>query len=160
MTAGRLVAVAPYVRAGEAREHTEREGVSHLLVLAEGDLVGVVCACDLDDAAIDTRVVELMSVDLVTIDATVTAGAAALCMLEAQVSFLPVLVAGAVVGVITRRDLGRAGILEFASRCSSCGSEDHVRCQAADDGSAGFCLECKRRSSPPGWNDDVGGGAC
>ncbi|MFI5306017.1 MAG: CBS domain-containing protein [Polyangiales bacterium] len=153
----RLVTIEPNVALADAQQRFEAEHVSHLLVVRGGELVGVLCVCDLDHAPRGASVAEAMSRRVWTADVSADAHEAAERMLEHGVSCLPVLRGGALCGVITLSDLARAGVASSATaRCSACGSDDHVRC-AVHGLSAGFCLECTRKSEPPEWNDDLGG---
>jgi len=155
----RLVTIEPGACVADAERKVDSEHVSHLMVVRRGRLVGVICACDIDQAPRDARVSDAMSTNPWTADVETDAAEAAERMLAHGVSCLPVLRKGALCGVVTLGDLARAGLASSSAlRCSACGSEDHVRC--AEHGvSAGFCLECTRRSKPPDWNDDVGGSA-
>jgi acetoin utilization protein AcuB len=141
----------------DALEQIERTGVSHLMVKEGDDLVGVVCACDLDDAQQGATLGDIASRRLVTIEATQHVDAAALRMREHGVSCLPMLRAGTLCGVVTWNDLSRLGVVPaFEEACVACGNTEHVRCRSHGE-LAGFCLECTRRSQPPGIYDDLGG---
>jgi hypothetical protein len=109
------------------------------------------------------RVDEVMTpAPLVTIDATAAASAVARLMTERGVSH--VIDQDVLAGVVcvcdrvTLSDLRRAGVVELVpERCTACGDIDHVR-SSGHDGGIGLCLDCKRSSLPPSWDDDIGGG--
>jgi Mg/Co/Ni transporter MgtE len=154
---GRLVTIEPTVALADAEQRLEAEHVSHLMVVLGSDLLGVLCICDVDRAPSGVLVGDAMSTRVWTADVETDAREAAERMLEHGVSCLPVLRRGALCGVITLSDLAKAGLASSAAaRCSACGSDDHVRC-AVHGLSAGFCLECTRKSVPPEWDDDLGG---
>jgi acetoin utilization protein AcuB len=158
MTTGPLATVRPTDTIGDvARLIAERE-VSHVIVLANGEVVGVMCACDLDGPDRQARVDRHMSRSPSTASVGATAFDAARCMLEQGISCLPVVRGGDLVGIVTLSDLRRAGVLERAAgSCAACGDRDHVRCERRHGG-VGFCLDCRRSSLPPGDDDDLGGG--
>lgn len=155
----KLVTIEPGELVVEAARRITQDRVSHLLVVEDGDLVGVLCACDLEAAPGGAQVRHAMARNLFTIDVGATPAQTAEHMLESSVSCLPVLSRGRLCGVVTRSDLSRVGLLEaYVDRCSACGSNDHVRCDEHGQ-VAGFCLECRRRSEPPRWDDETGGGS-
>lgn len=158
MTTEGLVTVEPDASVADAVQRVVDAGISHLLVTTRGDLVGLVCVCDLDRAHVGATVEECMARDPITVDVATSAALAGRVMLERGISCLPVMAGGALRGVITVGDLRRAGIVDAPpERCISCGSTEHVRCETRGH-SVGYCLECTRRSEPPGWDDDLGGG--
>lgn len=158
MTSENLVTVPPELSVADAVQRVEDAGISHLLVTSHGNLVGLVCVCDLDQSRTGATVEECMARELTTVDVATSAALAGRLMLEQGIGCLPVLAGGRLRGVITIGDLRRAGIVDApAERCVSCGTTDHVRCENRG-GSVGYCLECTQRSVPPGWDEDLGGG--
>ena len=152
-----LLTIEPSVRVAQALRLIGEHDVSHLIVIEGQTLLGVVCICDLDGADSSGVVSACMSASPLAIDADANVVEAARCMIDHGVSCLPVMRAGAVAGVVTASDLRRAGVLERSlDHCAACGSSDHVR-SAKGEESAGFCLECTRRSVPPDWDEEVGG---
>jgi CBS domain-containing protein len=111
-----LVAVGAEMRAVEADRVARREGVHRLLVVRGGQLVGLVCRCDLD-GALSEPVCACMESEIYVIDAGATLGEAATAMHTLDVGCLPVTRGQQVVGIITRGDIIRAGLPEesFAS---------------------------------------------
>jgi acetoin utilization protein AcuB len=157
MTTGALVTVRPTATVSEVVRLIAQRDVSHVIVLDHGELVGIVCACDLDDAGLQAEIGVHMNRSPQTIPLGASAFAAARCMLEQGISCLPVMRDADVVGIVTLSDMRRTGVLErTAERCSACGDGDHVRSTGRDDG-IGFCLECRRRSVPPSREEDLGG---
>lgn len=157
LISGRLLAIEPMASVAEAAAMLAREHVSHLVVVKGGELLGVLCSCDIERSAQGAAVGQAMSRAVFTIDAEAQPAEALASMHAHNVSCLPVLAHGALRGVVTLRDLVRLGVADDAERCSACGSTEHVRCEAHGVRAA-LCLECMRRSEPPAWDDEVGGG--
>jgi len=158
MTAAPLVTVRPDATVAEAARVIADHGVSHLLVTLRDKLVGVVCICDLDAAPQSASVAEHMSARPLTVEPDATAAATAERMRSSGVSCMPVVLRGALEGVVTLSDLQRGGYAtEIEHRCAACGSDDHVRTHEHMQ-VVGFCIECRRSSQPPRWDDDLGGG--
>ena len=88
-----------------------RLGVHHLLVLdGERRLVGVACRHDLGRGG--SRPVETqMSSDVFAVDPGTQLGAAATAMRRLKLGCLPVVAGELLVGVVTRSDLARAGVV-------------------------------------------------
>lgn len=159
MTRERLVTIGPRQTVREGSQRMQGEQISHLLVVERGELVGMLCACDLELAAHDSEVQSVMSQQLITADVASDALEVAASMLERGLTCLPVTAAGELCGVVTVRDLARAGVIEFElPRCDVCGSEDHVRCSLPGRGELALCIECVRSSEPPADDDELGGG--
>jgi signal-transduction protein with cAMP-binding, CBS, and nucleotidyltransferase domain len=73
--------------------------------------------------------------------------AAATMVEEAGIGCLPVVAGARVVGIVTRGDLRRAGVLDTdATPCTCCGTTHHVR----PDHDTGFyyCTECRHPEWP------------
>jgi CBS domain-containing protein len=97
-------------------------GVRHLPVVSNGALVGVISQRDIlrapgllshllstaRAALRSLRVQDVMSIDLVTIGADASVEEAAQKLLDHRVGCLPVVEAGALVGIVTTSDLLRA----------------------------------------------------
>lgn len=158
MTVAPLVTIDSTAAAAVVARLMSERGVSHVLVLEQDVLAGVVCVCDLERSVGQTAAGALMSRAPSTIELGESAFAAARCMLEKGISCLPVVQSGDLVGIVTLSDLRRAGVVQLVpERCAACGDIDHVRSSGHDSG-VGLCLECKRSSLPPSWDDDLGGG--
>jgi len=156
LVSSRLLSIGPMASVGEAATVLARERVSHLLVVQGGELLGMLCSCDIERAAQGAPVGLVMSRDLFTIDAEAPPAEALATMHAHHVSCLPVVSGGALRGVVTLHDLVRLGLADDAERCSACGSTEHVRCEPHGRVMA-LCLECARLSEPPAWDDEVGG---
>ena len=61
LISGRLLSIGPSARLAEAAGVLARERVSHLLVIREHELLGILCACDVERATLDASVAEAMS---------------------------------------------------------------------------------------------------
>jgi CBS domain-containing protein len=104
------VAVEPEVTIEDAEALARRTGADHLLVLDEQTLVGILCACDLRDAAPGDRVSDRMSVPVITVRPDVALEEAAMTLRECAVGCLPVAVGGLILGTIADAELARGGI--------------------------------------------------
>jgi CBS domain-containing protein len=143
------VVVGPDEDSWRAEQLAEARGVHDLLVIDEYALVGVVCLCELYDAEPAAPVSARMRKPI-TIEDQQTAEAAAALMDRCAVGCLPVVDwAGTLRGIVTRRDLVRAGVLEAESvrSCASCGST-HGLCRRGAEQPT-FCLRCIEQTRRP-----------
>ena len=157
-----LVRLPATITAEDALERLEREAVHHALVTRDEDMEGVVCRCDLERVPSRTHVSACMKKDYVFVDDATTAKEAADMMQRWGIGFLPVIgESGELSGVVTRRDLRRAGFLpnrRGIDRCASCG-ETHSLAPCTDDWLPVFCRTCSEAPSPPdGMYVTLGGG--
>jgi len=124
-------------------------GVHHLLVVDEGELVGVVCLCDLEEAEPSDAVSSLMRAPAVMIGEDDDLEQAARIMIECGVGCLPVVGAAKnLAGIVTRRDLRCAGVLPGRrgfDRCVACGTSHRLRPPTAASAAA-ICFECLQKS--------------
>ena len=156
MTRERLLTVAPEALVSDAARIASSAHVSHLPVIEHGALAGIVCVCDFEHVHDGSPVSECMNRAPVTVDVGMPAAEVAELMFERRINCVLVASGNVVHGIVTLRDLRRAGVIDEApSHCASCGSEDHVRC-ARRGGTLGYCLDCTRRSIAPGF--EIGGG--
>jgi predicted transcriptional regulator len=156
MTSERLLTVTPDASVGDASRIAIGAHVSHLPVTQGGALVGIVCLCDFEHVHAGSLVSECMNARPITVGPNTPASMTAELMSERDIGCVLVVVERSLRGIVTLRDLHRAGVVdEGPGTCASCGSEDHVRCLRRG-GVAGYCLECMRRSLPPGY--EIGGG--
>jgi len=97
-------------RCHAADEFAAARGVHHLLVFDRTfTLVGIACRCDL--ARGGTRAVaDVMSSDVFAAAPATTLGDAAAAMKQLRIGCLPIIDGSLVLGVVTRRDLDRAGV--------------------------------------------------
>lgn len=93
-----------------ADEFAAARGVHHLLVFDRSlTLVGIACRCDL--ARGGTRAVgDVMSGDVFAAAPATSLGDAAAVMKQLHIGCLPVVSGELVLGIVTRRDLDRAGV--------------------------------------------------
>jgi CBS domain-containing protein len=139
-----LLSVAPETPCVEADDRARQCGVRHLFVRRGGQVVGVLCRCDLYPEPDEQDVVAgRMTTTVYALEADATLGEAAAAMCSLGVGCLALVRDDAPVGVITRGDLRRAGVPEErlgAHRCAECGSLHGVR----SDAHAGldYCLDC------------------
>ena len=97
-------------RCPAADEFAARRGVHHLLVFdRELRLAGLACRCDLARGG-DRAVEDVMSRDVFAIEPTTLLGVAATAMKRLRIGCLPVVSGPLVLGILTRRDLDRAGV--------------------------------------------------
>ena len=119
-----LITIAPEARLWEARATMSSHGVHHLLIRDRGRIVGIVSDRDIahrlspaaargvasrhEEEAMERRVMQVATFQMVTIAATAAVEEAAALIIERNVSALPVVdEAREVVGIITSRDLLR-----------------------------------------------------
>jgi len=97
-------------RCHAADDFAAARGVHHLLVFDRAlALVGVACRCDLGRGG--TRAVaDVMSSDVFAAAPSTPLGDAAAAMKQLRIGCLPVVAGSLVLGIVTRRDLDRAGV--------------------------------------------------
>lgn len=103
-----VATVRPDAGLGAARRVAEAARTRHLLVLDSGNLVGILCLCDLAEGPPDCEVSEVMSVPVLTVRPDATVAAAAQTMRDCDVGCLPVVVGGLILGIVSQEELGRA----------------------------------------------------
>jgi CBS domain-containing protein len=120
-------------------------GVHHLLVIDEGQLIGIACLCDMETAPTTRRVGALGRTSIVFVNSSATAEAAAQMMADYGVGCLPVLDPnGGVAGIVSRKDLRNAGFLAGelgVDLCAACGTGHHLRTRSGSDNPV-FCAPC------------------
>lgn len=119
-----LITIAPDAKLWQARDAMSAAGVHHLLVSDRGKIVAVISDRDIahrlgptaarglatrhEEEALERRVMQVATFDMVTIAATASIEEAAALILERNVSGLPVVDEhGEYVGMVTSRDLLR-----------------------------------------------------
>jgi CBS domain-containing protein len=139
------VAVEARLEAHAAARIARAHGIHHLLVVHRRELVGIACLCDLEDARAFVHVGAIGQSTIVFINASATAEAAAQVMTDSGVGCLPVIgPTGAVVGIVTRRDLRDAGFLpgeRGVDLCAACGTGHHLHSRPGSDAPV-FCASC------------------
>ena len=127
----RLVLVEAGAPAAEARALAEDSRVHHLIVVRDGEFVGVTCLCDLAHAKQRDSVERCTRAPAVCVGEKDSAEKAAALMRECGVGCLPVVSDDGVLrGIVTRRDLRRNGTLPGelgVDRCAHCGTTHHLR---------------------------------
>jgi CBS domain-containing protein len=140
------VVVRPITPVREAEALALHFRVHHLPVIdADGDLVGMVCLCDIRDAPASGLVADCVSSPVVTATIATTLSDAAGMMREHGVGCLPIVSSGGhLIGVVTRRDLREVGIFSRergVDSCQACGSTHSLE-PAEKPGDLVFCADC------------------
>lgn len=156
-----LFTVAPLTSVRLAQQLSRERSVRHLLVTAQDELLGVLCACDLsgvDD--LSAPVARHMRANPFTTSPRVTLDEAASIMRAFRIGCLPVEDGGRVVGIVTRGDLERAGMSSETlgiRRCAACGYKHNLRPDRRCEELV-FCGFCEERSVPGEEELEMGGG--
>jgi CBS domain-containing protein len=135
------------------RERSQQRGVHHVIVLhRDGELMGMICGCDMDEVWPDARVRDGMSGCPMFIGENQTLAAAAETMLRYGIGALPVLDGGGrLSGIVCRSDLRSSGVLpnqRGVDRCASCGGSHRLLPRnGADVCFCRDCVEAGRRAS-------------
>ncbi len=106
----RVAAVAVDASMGEARRVADASGAHHVVVLDDGELVGVLCTCDVASAAAGAAVSDHMSVPVLTVRPETPLADAAETMRECDVGCLPVLAGTRLVGILSDRELAGVAV--------------------------------------------------
>lgn len=120
--------------------------VHHLPVIdIYGDLTGIVCRCDLREAEESAIVAACASSPVITVSMDIPISVAADLMRQHGVGSLPVISSGGyLLGIVTRRDLRRAGVLgreRGVDACAACGST-HALSRREHPEDVLFCAVC------------------
>ncbi|WP_242396025.1 CBS domain-containing protein [Anaeromyxobacter oryzisoli] len=110
------VIIGPEAELTEAAALLAATQAAHLLVVDEGNLVGILCRCDVRDTTPDERVADRMAVPVMTVRPDATLEEAALTMQDCGVGCVPVALGGLVLGTISAEELERAGLEPPAHR--------------------------------------------
>lgn len=144
-----IMTPAPVLIGADSRVHAairlaKTRGVHHLLAVEGGRVRGVVCRCELDAARPNAQVSQLMRAPAVSVATETTIAEATQIVRDRTVGCLPVTdVSGQVVGVVTRRDLRRAGALGLEPGFDACASCASTHGLVPPRGLAPvFCSEC------------------
>jgi CBS domain-containing protein len=151
-----LIALHTYDTVSAALEAAREHGVHHFPVCNHDQVVGMVCTCDLQEAAPAEAVADVMR-PAVTIPVGRSAADAAILMRAADVgSVLVTDPAGQPCGIVTRSDLDGeprvAAILEDC-RCESCGTIHHLHRYEGRQ----LCFSCRERATEPQAFETGGG---
>ena len=136
--------------AREALATAELHGIHHLVVVDGSELVGVVCRCNLEPAGPFDAVARCMRSPAVTVLDARPVEDAARMLTDLGIGCLPVLNdEGALLGIVTRRDLRHAGALPDlpgVDRCARCGTGHHLRPPRCPDDQV-VCFHCDNELS-------------
>ena len=137
-----VVTMSSHACVADAQALMARQDICHLVLTDAGYVVGVVCACDLRTASADDPIGRFMVSPVLPILPTQSVADAALLMTEAKIGCLPVVAGGNLVGVLSRSDLRRAGVLDDgAAGCASCGATRHLHRDPRGTG-VFYCIDC------------------
>jgi CBS domain-containing protein len=151
-----LITLRPYHTVTDALGLAREHGVHHFPVCDHEAVVGMVCTCDLQEAAQDQVVGNILRPP-VTLTADRSAADAATLMKAADVGSVLVMDAnGCPCGIVTRGDLNGepplAAILEDC-RCEACGSVRHLQRYRERR----LCFSCRERALEPQAFETGGG---
>lgn len=156
-----LVGVDPVTSILDAEMLASRANLRHLVVFEREERPGgIVCVCDLERAHRGGLVRDVMSHPVETIWANATVEQAAILMRQQRVGCLVALSEGRACGIVTRRDLRRAGLTQEQTgggECLSCKTHHDLRSLGGIQ-EVCFCSECLDRAAPEGYEEEVGGG--
>ncbi len=132
----------------EVENATRRASVHRVVVSDHGRPLGVVCRCALAAAQASLPVWRAMRMPAITVEQSEGLSAAAALMRENRIGCLPVVDRrGRLAGIVTRRDLRRAGLAEReigSEHCAACGTTHDL--PPADPDAPVFCGECLERA--------------
>jgi CBS domain-containing protein len=159
----RLLTAHPDEAVETVRQRLLERGVHHVIVThRDGELMGMLCACDLEEAWPDARVRDCMSACPLFTGPTESLAAVAATMENFGVGALPIVdTHGELVGIVTRSDLRAHGVLPNqpgVDRCAACGSSHKLCPKRANEPC--FCRTCVEvgRSASEDPNVMLGGG--
>lgn len=129
----------------DVRRRADERGLHHVVVVhRDGELMGVLCCCDMEDAWPDARVRDKMSACPLFTGPHETLAAAAETMEDYGVGSLPVVDPnGRLAGIVTRSDLRAHGVLPDlpgVDRCAACGTSHRLCPRRANE--ICFCRTC------------------
>lgn len=159
----RLLTVYPDDSVESVKRAQLERGVHHIIVVhRDGELMGMLCACDLEEAWPDSKVRDCMSACPLFTGPNESLAAAAATMENFGIGALPVLDKnGKLVGIVTRSDLRAHGVLPNqpgVDRCAACGSGHKLCPRRANE--LCFCRTCieSGRKAAEDPNVMLGGG--
>lgn len=112
-----VVTVMPEAPLTDAVALVRRTGAEHVLVMDAGNLVGILCACDLRGACPDASVYDRMTVPVITVRPDAAVEEAAATMTASGVGCLPVTLGGLILGTVSEAEIARAGVHDAHPRC-------------------------------------------
>ena len=148
------VTIEPGARVEEVFGLAEQRAVHHFPIVDRGQLVGLVCTCDLRDASPHSCAADLAHQRVVTISPEGNADEAAHLMVKEAVGSIVVVSEEGVVGMLTREDVARSApdLAELIEQghCSACGTRHHLK--PGPNGEF-LCTDCLERGSTDPWFD-------
>lgn len=133
-----------------------RLGIHHFPLLRRGQLVGMVCTCNLDNAPQSAHICDFAHRDVLTVTHDSKVVDVVRLMLDKTVGSAVVLERGVMCGILTREDIERAdptwAAMFAQQRCEACGATRHLRRGA--DGL--LCAGCSGRAHAHGWLETGG----
>lgn len=102
-----VYAIKPETRVSEVHALAERLHVHHFPIMVDGEVLGIVCTCDLLEALPDASVSGWARCDVVTLDPTGTTEHAAALMRDQGVGSVVIAEDSRPCGIVTREDLAR-----------------------------------------------------
>ena len=153
-----VLSVRPEVPVIEALSFAQDHHIHHIPVLFRHGPVGLLCTCDLGDLQLAAPVGPSVHTPAATIPSSASCLTAAQLMDVDGVESLLVTDRDRVVGIVTRRDLARAGLpgsILQRWQCVYCGSLEHVH---EVGGVGSVCADCRERLEPPLPDDELGAG--
>jgi predicted transcriptional regulator len=136
-----LIMVAAHTIVMDAQHVSRTHGLHHLPVTNEGELVGVICTCDMLHEPPDALVSSFMH-EPISLELNDSIDEALELMTQHTVGSVILLEDERPVGIVTRSDLGAPFSVtshDPIPRCERCGIRAHLR--RTDSGYI-FCLEC------------------
>jgi predicted transcriptional regulator len=156
---GQLITAEPQLTVAAALSFVHEHQIHHLPLVKDGELLGLVCTCDLYEARPEQQLGEVMKSPPVTLDLNATALDAAEAMEARSVGSVVVVEGARAVGIVTRGDLlerapGVSDVLSL-QRCECCGLTRHLRTNRFEQT---LCIYCDERAQEVGWFEAGGHG--
>lgn len=145
--------IGPDWQVADVYDLAERKRAHHFPIVDGSTLLGIVCTCDLRNAAPAQTVREYVRRNVATIAPTREAADAARLMAERAVGSAVVVGSEGILGILTREDLQNdlnTRHLLADGQCSACGTFKHLR--SGPDG-AFLCVDCADRAHVDNWLD-------
>jgi CBS domain-containing protein len=152
-----LFTLTPETSVTSACRLVDVSGSSHLIVIEDGALAGIVCDDDLRAADRDACVADCMTSPVLCISADTTLQEAVDIMSDNDVDCLPVVTGLLLVGMVTRDALALAEQSVVEGPCAGCSpaahearNDNHQDDDQGDDSDLTFCDRCQRSMAAAG----------